>query len=251
MVGEEVVVENSTPHPERPEYKHIVYSRLQNKRFQLRDEDLEIPLPTPSHEPAPQQYFAPGDAFQQGLAGSPSQAQYASPSDAFGAPYAAEPTYRSPLEQVRPRSSGADDTRLMKYSGGIAGLGLLIVITTFLPWLSAMSMNLGSGWDAMLHGSGGGGFSVYIHGEGVMFFTGFWSIVVGLAVITGAVLFYKRNIVGCWVANIAAVIGVFLSCATTMTIVTHGISAGFGLWLFNLASLAAVIVSSFAIRSFR
>jgi hypothetical protein len=248
--GEEVVVETTMPHPEQPQFKHIVCSRLTGKRYQLRDEDLEIS----QKAPAPAQYFAPGDAFQQGVVASPSDAQYSSPSDAFGGPYAGAPAYQSPLEQVRPRPSGAEETqtRLMKFSGGIAGLGLLIIITTFMPWLSLMGFDLGSGWNAMLHGSNSGGFAIYVHGEGVMFFTGIWSIIIGLAVITGAVLFfYKRNIVGGWVSNIAGVCGVLFSSLTIMTIVTHGVSAGFGLWLFNLTSLGAVILSSFAIKAFR
>jgi len=184
--GEEVVVETTMPHPERPQYKHIVCSRLTGKRYQLRDEDLEMPQ---SPEPATEQYFAPGDAFQQGVIGGAAQAQYASPSDAFAGPYAAAPSYQSPLEQVRPRPSGVEETqaKLMKFSGGIAGIGLLIAITTFMPWLSLMGFDLGSGWNAMLHGSTSGGFAIYVHGEGVMFFTGIWSILIGLAVITGAV----------------------------------------------------------------
>lgn len=147
--------------------------------------------------------------------------------------------------------SQKDETRIMWFSISIAALGLLIVITTFLPWLNFMGLHLGSGWNAMLHGSSSGGFSVYVHGEGVIFFTGFWSIAVGLAVIAGAISLYIRNTIGVWIARVAGGFGVLFSALSIITVVTHGMGAGVGLWLFNLLSLAAVIVSVVSIRAFQ
>ncbi len=185
--GEQVVIERTVPNPERPEYEHVVFSRVTGKWFQLRDEDLEAPQYLPPQGADPSQYFAPGDAFQQGVITSGPPVQFASPSDAFSQPYGAAQTHRPPLAQTRTMSR-QDETRIMWFSSGIAALGLLIVITTFLPWLNFMGLQLGSGWNAMLHGSSsGGGFSLFVHGDGVIFFTGFWSIAVGLAVITGGV----------------------------------------------------------------
>jgi hypothetical protein len=245
-----VVIDRTVPNPQRPEYRHVVFSRLTGKWFQLRDEDLEAPQYMPPQATDPPQHFAPGDAFQQGVIPSGPQAQYTSPSDAFGQSYGPPHAYHPPQTMAK-SVSRKDETRLMWFSGGIAGLGLLIIITTFLPWLSLMGIHIGSGWNAMLHGSGGGGFSIFVHGEGVLFFTGFWSIVVGLAVITGGVLLFMRYTVGSWVAWIAGGIGVLFSVLSILTVVTHSLSAGIGLWLFNLLSVVAVVVSVMSIKAFR
>ena len=250
--GEQVTIQSTVPNADRPEYRHFVFSRVMGQWYQLRDEDLEAP-----------QHFAPGDAFQQGVIAPAPQAPYSSPgdafgqparfgmpADAFGQPYGAAQAARAP--QTRTRSlSGKDETRIMWFSGAVVALGVLIVITTFLHWLHFMGFQLGSGWNAMMHGSSGNGFSIFIHGEGVLFFTGFWSILVGLAVITGGVMLFMRYTAGSWVARIAGGAGVICSAMTIITIVTHSLSAGAGLWLFNLASLAALIVSVWSIRAFR
>lgn len=81
--GEQVVIERAEPNPERPEYKHVVFSRLMGKWFQLRDEDLEAPQYLPPRDAEQSQYFAPGDAFQQGVIASGPPPPLASPSDAF------------------------------------------------------------------------------------------------------------------------------------------------------------------------
>jgi hypothetical protein len=256
--GEQVTIYSTVPNEERPEYRHFVFSRVMGQWYQLRDEDLEAPQPagTPQH-------FAPGDAFQQGVIAPGQPGSYSSPGDAFGQParfgipadafgpsYGAAQAARVP--QTRTRSmSGKDEKRVMWFSGAVTALGVLIVITTFLPWLQIMGFQLGSGWNAMMHGSSGNGFSLFIHGEGVLFFTGFWSILVGLAVITGGVMLFMRYTAGSWVARIAGGAGVICSAMTIITIVTHSLSAGAGLWLFNLVSLATVIVSVWSIRAFR
>jgi len=243
--GEQVTIERVEPNPERPEYKHVVFSRLTGRWYQLRDEDLDPPQAMDATQP-----YSPGDAFQQGVIPSGPPAQYVSPSDAFGQPLGAGRTYAVPMTQTK-KMSQKDEQRVMWYSAATAGLGLLIIVSTFLPWLSFMGLHVGSGWNAMLHGSSSNGFSLFIHGEGVIFFTGFWSILIGIAVITGAVLLYTRNTVGSWVAEIAGGLGVLFSVLSILTVVTHSLSAGVGLWLFGLLSLATAIVSVRTIKAFR
>ena len=253
--GEQVTIYSTVPNPERPEYRHYVFSRAMGQWYQLRNEDLE-----PASEP---QHFAPGDALQQGVIAPAPGAPYTSPGDAFGQPArfgvpadAFGPSYGAAQAAQGPRTrtvsmKGSDEKRMMWFSIAITALGALIVITTFLPWLTLMGFKLGSGWNAMMHGSSSNGFSFYIHGEGVLFFTGFWSILVGLAVITGGVMLYMHYTLGSWIAWIAGGVGVLCSVRSTLTFVTHSLSAGAGLWLFNLASLAALIVSVWSIRAFR
>jgi len=108
----------------------------------------------------------------------------------------------------------------------------------------------GSGWQMMLHGNSGG-FAIIITGEGVVFFTGIWSMLVGLAVITGAVMLFMRMTLGGWVARIAGLVGMGTSLVSIVTLLTHGLGAAIGLWLFNLFSLAAIIVGSLTMRTFR
>jgi hypothetical protein len=250
--GEQVTIQSTVPNAERPEYRHFVFSRVMGQWYQLRDEDLEAP-----------QHFAPGDAFQQGVIAPAPQAPYSSPgdafgqparfgmpADAFGQPYGA--AQAAPAPRTRTVSiTGKDEKRVLWFSGAVTALGILIIVATFLPWLQLMGFKLGSGWSAMMHGGSSNGFAFFIHGEGVLFFTGFWSILVGLAVITGGVMLYMRYTAGSWIARIAGGLGVIFSSLTIITIVTHGLGAGVGLWLFNLMSLAAVIVSVLSIRAFQ
>lgn len=212
--GEQVTVERVEPNPQRPEYRHVVFSQLTARWYQLSDDDLE-----------PAQPFAPGDAFQQGVIASGPPAQYVSPSDAFGQPAGVGRRYAAPVTLTKALSDH-DSQMVTWYSAITAGLGVLIIISTFLPWLSFMGMRLGSGWNTMMHGSSSNGFSLLIHAEGVIFFTGFWSILIGLAVITGAVLLYMRNTVGSWVAEIAGAAGVLFSLLSILTVLTHSLSAG-------------------------
>ena len=250
--GEQVTIAKTEPNPERPENRHTVFSRLTGNWYQLRDEDFE-PMQYAPPQPAEPQHFAPGDAFQQGVIAPP--APFVAPGDAFG-----QQQYGQPLGAVQPvrpprtytvALSKKDEKLVIWYSSAIGALGLLIIITTFLPWLTVMGFNLGSGWNAMLHGSSSGGFSIFIHGEGVLFFTGFWSIFIGLTIIVGAVMLYMRYTAGVWVARIAGFFGVLFSVLTTMTVSFNGMTAGIGLWLFNVFSLAAVIVAVLSIKAFR
>ena len=233
--GEQVTIASSEPNPERPEYRHTVYSLLTGNWYQFMDEDFEpVQYPPPQPE-APPQHFAPGDAF--------GQQQYGQPLGAVQ-PARVPKTYTVAM-------SRQDEIRVIKYSTALWALGLMTIVTTFLPWLTVMGFNLGSGWNAMLHGSSNGGFSIFIHGEGVLFFTGFWSILIGFAVIVGAVMLYKGYTAGVWVARIAGFFGVLFSVLTTMTVSFNGMTAGIGLWLFNIFSLAAVIVAVLSIKAFR
>ncbi|MHB8894313.1 MAG: hypothetical protein ACYC99_03930 [Candidatus Geothermincolia bacterium] len=231
--GEQVVIEAVEPNPERPEYKYVVYSSLMMRRYQLRDEDLD--------EPQQPQYFAPGDAFQQGVI-TPVAPGFASPQP----PAPGQPFYRPP---VVTRPVGGDAGRIMGLSIATGVLGLLVFVGTFLPWISFMGLSGGSGWQAMLHGSTGG-FSLVITGTGVVFFTGFWSLAAGTAIMTGAVLLFFRRTLGAWIACIAGGIGAVLAAISIVTLLTNGVSTGVGLWLFLLFSNGAAIVGNLTRRSF-
>jgi hypothetical protein len=113
-----------------------------------------------------------------------------------------------------------------------------------------MGLRGGSGWEAMLHGSTGG-FTLVITGTGVVFFTGFWSLAAGVAIIVGAVLLFMRRTVGGWVARIAGSIGGLAATISIITLLFNGVNTGVGLWLFFLFSIGAAIAGSMTMRSFR
>ena len=58
--GEQVVVEEISPDPQRPEYKYIVFSKTDAKRFRLSDADLtELPRTAPPEVAVTQTVAAP------------------------------------------------------------------------------------------------------------------------------------------------------------------------------------------------
>lgn len=94
--------------------------------------------------------------------------------------------------------SSASSKRSPFIAGCLGIFGLVIIVSTFLQWVSAtggyfiISSNP-TGWDFMVHGgSTGFGNFAYISAGGVLYFSGFWSLVLGLAVINGAVLLFMR-----------------------------------------------------------
>jgi hypothetical protein len=235
--GEPVRIETVDPNPQQPEYRNVVFSSAAGKWFQLRDEDFEGGVPAP----AVPQHFAPGDAFQQGVI-TPG-AQYAQPLQ----PGATQHSYK-PKTVVREMKG--NERGLILFSIATGAFGFLVLVGTFLPWVSLFGAQGGSGWQMMLHGTGGG-FSIIIRGEGVVFFTGIWSILVGLAVMTGAVLLYTRRTLGGWIACIAGTVGVFCALISSITLMTNGLTAAVGLWLFSLFSCAASVSGGLTMKRFR
>lgn len=126
--------------------------------------------------------------------------------------------------------------------------GALVAASTFLPWVSVnatgYSANV-SGYSYMTgtaSGSGSGSFSVVLTGAGVLFFTGFFSLLLGALVLAGGlVTLFRRRLGGVLVfafalpaAGLAAV-----DIAMVMTKMPGG-SASVGMWTFAGAALAAL-----------
>jgi hypothetical protein len=259
--GERVAIEGVDPNPQRPEYKYVVFSRLTGKRFQLRDADLE-PLPVleqapaygaaspvpfqPSAEPE-QPYLSPGDAFQQGVMNDGPQEQFYSPGDAFQPTPGYQPAYRPPARAAGRRYGAPSPAKVMWYGIATGAAGFTVIVSTFLPWLSFLGFRGGSGWSTMLHGTGGG-FSILLTGEGVLFFTGFWSIAVGLAIIAGVVLMFMRQRVGGLIAQIAGALGALFALTSMITAFSNSLTPAIGLWLFLTFSAAGAILAGVTLR---
>lgn len=126
--------------------------------------------------------------------------------------------------------------------------GAALVASTFLPWVSMSAMGYSasvSGYGYMTgtaSGSGSGSFSVVLTGGGVVFFTGFFSLLFGALVMAGGlVTLFRRRLGGVLVfafalpaAGLAAV-----DVAMAMTKVSGG-SASVGIWMFAGAAFAAL-----------
>lgn len=187
-----------------------------------------------------------------------------SPGDVFQAP----PVSKYLEQQARTRYPGAPLTdsvapasstsskRAPLIAGSLGISGLVIIVSTFLQWVSAtggyfiISSNP-TGWDFMVHGgSTGFGNFAYTSGGGVLYFSGFWSLTVGLAVIIGSVLLFMRIGVGGRVAGIAGIIGAALAVINViMTYKTMGGGVGIGVVLFLLMSICSVIAGELGQRA--
>lgn len=148
-------------------------------------------------------------------------------------------------------SRSAKNARLAAgFSCGTMGLGVLIFLTTFLPWISTGFgyWSKPSGWTVMLKGSELAGNFIWIKIPGFLYFSGIWSMLAGLAVIAGSVMLLKGIRAGQYVAGIGAVIGV--GTATVNIIMTNNYEAGIGIgvWLFAIFSVLAVIGAELAWR---
>lgn len=127
--------------------------------------------------------------------------------------------------------------------------GALVVLSTFLPWVGIMGQHA-SGWNALSNAGGvSNGNFLFSYGEGMLIFSGFWPLFLGIVIFAGvSVLFFGRRF-GVRVAQAAAGLGAILSLVNIVMLYTHHLSAGVGLWLFLAMSLAAGVFAQLALRS--
>jgi hypothetical protein len=180
-------------------------------------------------------YSAPGDVFQAPpIAGYVERQSGGLQPPVTHAPGAS--TAKVPAE--RARSIGSAVT-------GVCGL--VVLLSTFLRWMWWLFGGL-SGWQIMAHPGQVGGNFLWVSGSGVLFFTGFWSILVGLCVITGAVIFFRRVQEGARLVQVAGAVGAILALINIITLQTHQGSSGIGVWLFLVFSAFAAIAGELTWR---
>jgi len=127
--------------------------------------------------------------------------------------------------------------------GVLAGAsGALIIISTFLTWISGSGM---SGWR-MMFSSGFGTTRNFLFSIGAsrIIFTGFWSLLLGILVVAGAVTL----VTGWGGANglvlTAGILGLAFSVVSIVMIYLVkpiALAPGAGLWLFAVFSLIAAV----------
>ena len=200
-----------------------------------------LALAPPGHDPrqmtAGQQYNVPGYYYQ---------AQPATPGAQWPQGYG---YYRQQgWEAVREGAYVRGGASLV-YSLVTLGCGLVVILSTFLPWASMLGFNV-SGWRMMSNvaGSNSGNF-LFASGEGMLIFTGFWSLLVGVAIAVGIGVLLSGRRSGGRVAQVAGGLGLVLSIINAVMFYTHRLSAGIGLWMFIAFSVAAVILAQLAIRA--
>ncbi len=179
-------------------------------------------------QPYPQPYYYPGG----GYGGAPG---YYPPSQPFAAPgcppYYPQSPY--PYQQYQAdyygRPQRSKQSRII-YSLSLGGAGLIILISVFLPWITFGGLASVSGWNTLVHPSAGN--FIYEYGSGVLFFTGFWALLVGVAAIIGAIMFFANVGAGARIAQVAGVLGTILMLVNAIMLLTHHGTVGAGVWVF-------------------
>ena len=168
-------------------------------------------------------------------------------------------------------------------SGGvISGIavmvcGIAIIVSTFLAWVSvggrvsgtSASAGAGiSGWNTFHQGLGfgsGSNWSFIATGDGLLFFTGFFSLIFGLLLLVMGILILSRLKFGAVLGLIFGILSVGIAAVNIVMIYVKlsgtsvsgtvegysysaSVGPGIGLWIFAALSLVAVV---FCIVSFR
>ncbi len=191
----------------------------------------------PGFEPP---YYAPGDASTSQQA----QGAVLQPGTPLNGPTpAAANRMPLPSAQRKPARPGArtwDKKQSFVYSAAMVLAGWAIIYATFLPWLTYGI----TGWQLT---TGGGNF-MFRAGNGI-FFSGFWSLLAGIAMIAGAALFHMLRKVGARVVQLAASVGALLMIVNIVMCFSHSTTPGVGVWIFLVLAVAAAVASEYAIRT--
>ncbi|MBU4195057.1 MAG: zinc ribbon domain-containing protein [Actinobacteria bacterium] len=172
-----------------------------------------------------QQYVPPAQQYQQQAAG-------------YGAPYAAQPGY------------GATGAR---YGSVVLGaitmvMGALVAASVFLSWVSVMGFGA-TGWSMMIHGAAGqgvstSGFHVVVTGSGLIFFTGFLAMLLGVLITVGGLVLLFNSRAGGVLTLLFGVTATAIAAINITMVYTkmQPVSPGVGLWVFAGASLVALVL---------
>jgi hypothetical protein len=204
--GEQVVVQQVSPDPQRPEYRYSVMSARTGTWYQLRDADIVAPFAAQPQQPVQQRVEVV-------------QPQYVE-RRRRRMPYPAAPIV-----------------------GVLAGAsGIVMIISTFLVWISGSGM---SGWRMMSsNGFGTTHNFLFSTGASKIIFTGFWSLLFGIIVVAGAVTLVTGWGGANGLVLTGGILGLGISVVSIVMLYTVkpvAIAPGVGLWLFAVFSLIAAV----------
>gem|GEM_PF-759622 len=227
--GETLLIEAVSPGEQQPEYKYVVTSPWLGTKFQLSDADLVM-----VQAPQAADRYAPAPYAQQPQQTPPSGQPYPPMAPA------------GPVYQTKHFTPPVSRKKRGSLAGGFLGILMAgaLIASTFLQWFG--SRRIGTGWALMRDTSSlsGGGFTLAIHANGVVFLTGFFSLLFGALILIGAlVMLFRRRIGGVLIfffallSTGAAVVDIVM-VYSKMSPVTPGV----GLWVFAGASLVALVL---------
>jgi len=130
--------------------------------------------------------------------------------------------------------------------------GAVVIGSTFFSWIWGTGVFSSSAWNGLVHTTGSN--FLYTSGEGVIFFSGFWSLLVGvLLVVAGIIAFFRVRIGGAF-ALVFGMIGTGIAavnivmCFTKMSPL-ETTYPGVGLWVFAGLSLAGLVLGIVGVSS--
>jgi hypothetical protein len=224
------------------------------------------PVEPPPTAPPQQPYAQP--TIQMPAQQVPQQGQYQQP--AYGqSPYAQQPMgqYQQPQQyppmppqqyQQPYAAMGATGKRGSTALGLITILmGLVVIGSTFLAWVSASAMGISATVTGLSYmtgsssGLGGGNFSLVLTGEGVIFFTGFFSLLFGALILIGGLVMLFRRRIGGVLTFIFALLATGVAAVDVAMIMSKmpGGSASYGIWMFVGASFVALVLGIVGLAS--
>ncbi len=169
---------------------------------------------------------------------APPARQYRQQAEGYGAPYAAQPGY------------GATGAR---YGSVVLGaitmvMGAVAAASVFLSWVSVAGYGA-TGWSMMVQGATArgvstSGFHVVVTGNGLIFFTGFLAMLLGVLITGGGLVLLFRSRVGGGLTLMFGVAATAIAAINITMIYTkmQPVSPGVGLWVFAGASLVALVL---------
>ena len=124
--------------------------------------------------------------------------------------------------------------------------GVLVLISTFLPWVTAGSAGGVSGWYGMIH-PGESAIFLFAWGDGAFFFSGFWSLILGIGLIVCSFLMFlewDKSRVLCISLGagglLVALVDIVMVYAKIRGMLGYPVHAGAGLWIMFLFAAGAI-----------
>lgn len=201
------------------------------------------PYPQQTMQMPAQQYQQPAQYPAQGQYQQPAYGQgpYAPPP---GQPYAPPPAgYQQGYPQAVAKGGGSTIAGILTIvAGGV------IIGSTFLSWLSA------SGWQIMRQGvssTSGSGLTLVVTGSGTVFFTGFFTLLLGALILAAGLMMLFRRRVGGILAFLFALPAAGFAAVDIAMVYTKmsGVSPGPGLWMFAAGSVLAIVLGIIGLAS--
>ena len=121
--------------------------------------------------------------------------------------------------------------------------GIVVLISAFLPWFEGFTgWNIMSGTNLWPHHN-----VAYTSRGGLLVFTGFWAILLGILIIAGGLLLLTKVRAGAAVAVVASLLGLTFAAISVVTLSNRNLNAGAGLYIFGVFSLVSVVLGVTAV----